>query len=169
MGRHKVCSLIATAINNVGALTLIKDQLKDAKLFVIGVKAVIPSEAGLKTKLQATETRHYLRLQQSTFNVNFIIKLWLSSICRKSGDSSGSRQIRNTPDWSDNAVSGDHLWIPTSVSGDCCYVGDSDCTVSSLNLFSLVFPHVSNSNHSFVHKFQIQLTSIIYVMAQKKG
>lgn len=52
---------------------------------------------------------------------------------RKSGDSSGSRQIRNTPDWSDNAVSGDHLWVPTSVSGDCCYVGDSDCTVSSLN------------------------------------
>lgn len=50
---------------------------------------------------------------------------------RKPGDSSGSRQIRNTPDWSDNAVAGDHLWVPTSVSGDCCYVGDSDCTVSS--------------------------------------
>lgn len=50
---------------------------------------------------------------------------------RKSGDSSGSRQIRNTPDWSDNAVAGDHLWVPTSVSGDCCYVGDNDCTVSS--------------------------------------
>lgn len=48
----------------------------------------------------------------------------------KSGDSSGSRQIRNTPDWSDNAVSGDHLWVPTSVSGDCCYIGDNDCTVS---------------------------------------
>jgi hypothetical protein len=26
-------------------------------------------------------------------------------------------------------VSGDHLWVPTSVSGDCCYVGDNDCTV----------------------------------------
>lgn len=50
---------------------------------------------------------------------------------RKTGDGSGSRQIRNTPDWSDNAVSGDHLWVPTSVSGDCCYVGDNDCTVSS--------------------------------------
>uniref|UniRef100_A0A182QAE4 Diacylglycerol kinase n=1 Tax=Anopheles farauti TaxID=69004 RepID=A0A182QAE4_9DIPT len=38
------------------------------------------------------------------------------------------RQIRCTPDWSENAVSGDHLWVPTSVSGDCCYVGDNDCT-----------------------------------------
>ncbi|CRK97224.1 CLUMA_CG010621, isoform B [Clunio marinus] len=46
----------------------------------------------------------------------------------KPGDHSGSRQIRNTPDWSDNAVSGDHLWVSTSVSGDCCYVGDNDCT-----------------------------------------
>ncbi|XP_037029627.1 eye-specific diacylglycerol kinase isoform X3 [Bradysia coprophila] len=45
---------------------------------------------------------------------------------RKSGDS--ARQIRQTPDWSENAVANDHLWVPTSVSGDFCYVGDSDCT-----------------------------------------
>lgn len=45
------------------------------------------------------------------------------------GDPSG-RQIRCTPDWSENAVAGDHLWVPTSVSNDCCYVGDNDCTVS---------------------------------------
>uniref|UniRef100_A0A182T5B5 Uncharacterized protein n=1 Tax=Anopheles maculatus TaxID=74869 RepID=A0A182T5B5_9DIPT len=45
----------------------------------------------------------------------------------RSGDPHG-RQIRCTPDWSENAVSGDHLWVPTSVSGDCCYVGDNDCT-----------------------------------------
>lgn len=51
---------------------------------------------------------------------------------RKPGDSSGTRQIRNTPDWSENAVSGDHLWVATSVSGDCCYIGDNDCTVSTL-------------------------------------
>ncbi|XP_035897196.1 eye-specific diacylglycerol kinase isoform X2 [Anopheles stephensi] len=47
--------------------------------------------------------------------------------CRWLGDPHG-RQIRCTPDWSENAVSGDHLWVPTSVSGDCCYVGDNDCT-----------------------------------------
>lgn len=58
---------------------------------------------------------------------------------RKSGDSSGSRQIRNTPDWSDNAVAGDHLWVSTSVSGDCCYVGDNDCTVSSFTLWPSLF------------------------------
>lgn len=39
------------------------------------------------------------------------------------------RQIRQTPDWSENAVAGDHLWVPTSVSGDFCYVGDNECTV----------------------------------------
>ncbi|XP_053678775.1 eye-specific diacylglycerol kinase [Anopheles nili] len=49
------------------------------------------------------------------------------SICLWVGDPHG-RQIRCTPDWSENAVSGDHLWVPTSVSGDCCYVGDNDCT-----------------------------------------
>jgi hypothetical protein len=59
-----------------------------------------------------------------------LITFFFLPFSRKSGDNnSGSRQIRNTPDWSDNAVSGDHLWVPTSVSGDCCYVGDSDCTV----------------------------------------
>uniref|UniRef100_A0A182MFD5 Uncharacterized protein n=1 Tax=Anopheles culicifacies TaxID=139723 RepID=A0A182MFD5_9DIPT len=54
----------------------------------------------------------------------------------RSGDSHG-RQIRCTPDWSENAVSGDHLWVPTSVSGDCCYVGDNDCTVSILAYYNL--------------------------------
>lgn len=53
---------------------------------------------------------------------------------RKPGDSSGTRQIRNTPDWTENAVSGDHLWVPTSVSGDCCYIGDNDCTVSIISV-----------------------------------
>ena len=66
------------------------------------------------------------------FNEPLLKCSFCSLINRKSGDSSGSRQIRNTPDWSDNAVSGDHLWVPTSVSGDCCYVGDNDCTVSSI-------------------------------------
>ncbi|XP_055526255.1 eye-specific diacylglycerol kinase isoform X2 [Wyeomyia smithii] len=46
---------------------------------------------------------------------------------KSSADPHG-RQIRCTPDWSENAVSGDHLWVATSVSGDCCYLGDNDCT-----------------------------------------
>ncbi|XP_072941929.1 eye-specific diacylglycerol kinase isoform X2 [Epargyreus clarus] len=39
----------------------------------------------------------------------------------------GARVLRSTPDWSESAVSGEHLWLPTSVSGDCCYVGDAEC------------------------------------------
>lgn len=52
-----------------------------------------------------------------------------------------SRGIRCTPDWAEGAVNGDHLWVPTSVSGDFCYVGDADCTVSWLK---------TNMNHSLV-------------------
>ncbi|XP_034825506.1 eye-specific diacylglycerol kinase isoform X4 [Maniola hyperantus] len=46
---------------------------------------------------------------------------------RTSESAGGARVIRSTPDWSDTAISGEHLWAPTSVSGDCCYVGDTEC------------------------------------------
>ncbi|XP_075973006.1 retinal degeneration A isoform X2 [Anticarsia gemmatalis] len=47
---------------------------------------------------------------------------------RRTGDGGGgARVLRSTPDWSDAAISGEHLWSPTSVSGDCCYVGDAEC------------------------------------------
>jgi len=42
----------------------------------------------------------------------------------------GERQLRSTPDWGEGAINGDHLWVPTSASGDLCYVGDSECQVS---------------------------------------
>ncbi|KAH0817082.1 hypothetical protein GEV33_005709 [Tenebrio molitor] len=41
----------------------------------------------------------------------------------------GERVLRSTPDWGETAANGDHLWVPTSVSGDFCYIGDMDCTV----------------------------------------
>ncbi|CAG9091289.1 unnamed protein product [Plutella xylostella] len=41
----------------------------------------------------------------------------------------GARVLRATPDWGEAALSGEHLWAPTSVSGDCCYVGDAECQV----------------------------------------
>lgn len=50
---------------------------------------------------------------------------------RKTSD--GARQIRCTPDWGENAVSGDHLWVSTSFSSEACYLGESDCTVSFHN------------------------------------
>lgn len=46
---------------------------------------------------------------------------------RRSGEGAGARVLRSTPDWGDAAVSGEHLWSPTSISGDCCYVGDAEC------------------------------------------
>uniref|UniRef100_A0A8D8M3J0 Diacylglycerol kinase n=1 Tax=Cacopsylla melanoneura TaxID=428564 RepID=A0A8D8M3J0_9HEMI len=44
------------------------------------------------------------------------------------GSDGTSRQIRQTPDWGDSALNGDHLWVPTNASGDMCYVADADCT-----------------------------------------
>ncbi|XP_018115707.1 diacylglycerol kinase zeta isoform X2 [Xenopus laevis] len=37
-------------------------------------------------------------------------------------------QVRNTVDWSESAVYGDHLWFETNVSGDFCYLGEQNCT-----------------------------------------
>nr|XP_032512304.1 diacylglycerol kinase iota-like [Danaus plexippus plexippus] len=48
---------------------------------------------------------------------------------RRTSEPGGARVLRSTPDWSDSAISGEHLWAPTSVSGDCCYVGDTECQV----------------------------------------
>ncbi|CAK1578467.1 unnamed protein product [Parnassius mnemosyne] len=43
------------------------------------------------------------------------------------GPGAGARVLRSTPDWTDTAISGEHLWSPTSVSGDYCYIGDNEC------------------------------------------
>lgn len=48
------------------------------------------------------------------------------------------RVLRSTPDWTDEALCGDHLWVPTSASGDLCYVADQDCTVSGSQLIEMV-------------------------------
>ncbi|XP_069679384.1 eye-specific diacylglycerol kinase isoform X2 [Periplaneta americana] len=45
-----------------------------------------------------------------------------------SGDGSEQRVLRSTPDWSETATNSEHLWVPTSASGDFCYVGENDCT-----------------------------------------
>ena len=61
----------------------------------------------------------------------YLIFIKLFFFLRRTSESAGggARVLRSTPDWSDAAVSGEHLWAPTSVSGDCCYVGDSECQV----------------------------------------
>ncbi|XP_073764898.1 diacylglycerol kinase zeta isoform X11 [Danio rerio] len=42
------------------------------------------------------------------------------------------REIRNTVDWSESAVYGEHIWFETNVSGDFCYVGEQHCYAKSL-------------------------------------
>lgn len=42
-----------------------------------------------------------------------------------------TRKISQSPDWSEDALACDHLWMPTSISGDFCCTGDSDCLVSN--------------------------------------
>uniref|UniRef100_A0A8D0GD55 Diacylglycerol kinase n=1 Tax=Sphenodon punctatus TaxID=8508 RepID=A0A8D0GD55_SPHPU len=41
--------------------------------------------------------------------------------------SDSERQIRNTVDWSETAIYGEHIWFETNVSGDFCYVGEHNC------------------------------------------
>ncbi|XP_046395493.1 eye-specific diacylglycerol kinase isoform X2 [Ischnura elegans] len=63
--------------------------------------------------------------------------LAMSTVCKKkavgsgdgsSGEGAQQRPLRNTPDWGETAINGDHLWSPTSASGDLCYVGENDCS-----------------------------------------
>lgn len=76
--------------------------------------------------------------------LHFSYRLFISSVqpsiiyfvlflCRKAHPDkvSDAKQYRTTPDWSDDAVNGDHLWTPAQMSGDLCYAGDMlECTVS---------------------------------------
>ncbi|KAG5682357.1 hypothetical protein PVAND_011713 [Polypedilum vanderplanki] len=105
-----------------------KTKGKLAKLIIVGFGfktcfKYYPNENDLYNKIKCYEKNHRRKKAIRYRNRNGLpFKL------RKPGDNSGTRQIRNTPDWTENAVSGDHLWVPTSVSGDCCYIGDNDCT-----------------------------------------
>ncbi|XP_057360778.1 diacylglycerol kinase iota isoform X3 [Manis pentadactyla] len=40
-----------------------------------------------------------------------------------------AKEPRATLDWSENAISGEHLWLETNVSGDLCYLGEENCQV----------------------------------------
>ncbi|XP_044760598.1 eye-specific diacylglycerol kinase isoform X2 [Coccinella septempunctata] len=42
-------------------------------------------------------------------------------------DGDFTEEHRTTPDWSENARKADHLWVASNVSGDFCYVGESNC------------------------------------------
>ncbi|XP_043564875.1 diacylglycerol kinase iota isoform X1 [Chiloscyllium plagiosum] len=40
-----------------------------------------------------------------------------------------TREMRTSPDWTENAINGDHVWLETNVSGDYCYLGEENCLV----------------------------------------
>uniref|UniRef100_A0A3P9ALG1 Diacylglycerol kinase n=1 Tax=Esox lucius TaxID=8010 RepID=A0A3P9ALG1_ESOLU len=42
------------------------------------------------------------------------------------------REIRNSCDWTENALYGEHIWFETNVSGDFCYVGEQHCIAKTL-------------------------------------
>lgn len=50
----------------------------------------------------------------------------------EAGAEGAAQRVRSTPDWGQTSVIGDHLWSPSNASGDFCYVGEGDCTVSQL-------------------------------------
>lgn len=47
---------------------------------------------------------------------------------RAVGAEGAQREFRATPDWAETALNGEHLWSPTTQSGDMCYVGEPECT-----------------------------------------
>uniref|UniRef100_A0A670Z1S4 Diacylglycerol kinase n=1 Tax=Pseudonaja textilis TaxID=8673 RepID=A0A670Z1S4_PSETE len=49
--------------------------------------------------------------------------------------SDSEREIRNSVDWSETAVYGEHIWFETNVSGDFCYVGEQNCVSKMLVSF----------------------------------
>lgn len=61
-----------------------------------------------------------------------------------------ARKISQIPDWSDAAIAGDHLWQPTSISGDFCYVGETECSVrwSAEKTYSFIAHYDSNISYS---------------------
>lgn len=68
-----------------------------------------------------------------------------------------ARKISQIPDWSDGAIAGDHLWQPTSISGDFCYVGETECSVRwqkliHLLLITIVIFHILSYSHKHMHR-----------------
>lgn len=77
---------------------------------------------------------------------DFVV-LWF--FCRQI-EANQRRLVSATPDWSENAVVGDHLWVPSSISGDFCYAGESDCTVSiRVRLTNSHSPNTSSAESFF--------------------
>ncbi|XP_076334675.1 diacylglycerol kinase zeta-like [Tachypleus tridentatus] len=61
-------------------------------------------------------------------------KKTLEEESRDSTDDGDTRTLQSTPDWSEAANTGDHIWVSTSASSDLCYVGENDCSKQGLRV-----------------------------------
>lgn len=67
------------------------------------------------------------------------------------GTSGGHREPRSTPDWGPGALNGEHLWVPTSASGDFCYVNDCSVSVTcKRQLFSSVWLEMQKEDRDWI-------------------
>ncbi|XP_065345431.1 diacylglycerol kinase zeta-like isoform X3 [Cloeon dipterum] len=77
--------------------------------------------------LPTTDHERYKALAAATNNAAPKLDVNKKKAVQGESAPAGERQLRSTPDWAEGAINGDHLWVPTSASGDLCYVGDSEC------------------------------------------
>ncbi|XP_050297175.1 eye-specific diacylglycerol kinase isoform X3 [Anthonomus grandis grandis] len=50
-----------------------------------------------------------------------------ATVHKGSATSGGDKPKKGTPEWGEQAAIGDHLWVSTSMSGELCFVGESEC------------------------------------------
>ncbi|GAB1605773.1 diacylglycerol kinase zeta-like [Argonauta hians] len=93
---------------------------------------VQPRSSSIDVRLPTEEDKHYVAINNANRKAisksNFSHTNYLHP--NHADHSYRKRDLRSTIDWSDIAVSTEHLWVETNASGDSCYVMDPDCTKS---------------------------------------
>ncbi|XP_063636140.1 diacylglycerol kinase zeta-like [Cydia splendana] len=89
------------------------------------------SDAGAEGALLAgaaalARRRHAIRIKRKS-------KIAFRVLRRTGEEAGGARVLRTTPDWGEGAVSGEHLWMASTVSGESCYLGEAECQRSTLD------------------------------------
>uniref|UniRef100_A0A1A9W6D7 Uncharacterized protein n=1 Tax=Glossina brevipalpis TaxID=37001 RepID=A0A1A9W6D7_9MUSC len=64
---------------------------------------------------------------------------------RSGATSNARRPIRIVPDWTENAVQGEHFWKPTSASGDLCCLNE-ECIDDNKYIQVALFPSAYSPN-----------------------
>ncbi|XP_034152657.1 diacylglycerol kinase zeta isoform X12 [Esox lucius] len=93
--------------------------------------------AGGLTKEQLEKDFLHLTIRKQVSYRKAIAKSGLQHLCGQPSASALAksdldREIRNSCDWTENALYGEHIWFETNVSGDFCYVGEQHCIAKTL-------------------------------------